>query len=420
MNLKSKICFAAFTIGAVLCHAQAPSGEAAPAGGQAAPAEAPSLSLLTPEIQSQLSRWPKSEWGYLLPVPVSKLPQDVKTAVQETLPMEAIGVVKTEQAPYRTTCFYLGKKNGQHQFGIAGHVAVDRVPYEVEFTKSNGEKFTVPVDSQAIAGTSHGDFAIVGSRSSVSPEVEGALSRIKPVTIAETSITDIMAKHPEAKFFVAGRGSFDYVMNETKEFPALWSEKTKSSLGKPAIEMWRDARLEARDNLDTRPDVANRQGDLMIFSPVEVFNQGKSKEILDPDGLKIKSKVATPYLPSGTKWIVDSVGGNYHGVGRFSGSPVFAVTSESAQVVGVHWTLGVPQNIKRPLAEMKKDGDRVFGEVVVEKVNGKEKLVLKRTAPFSFFSSMERANREIKQDGGYVNHLLPPVRKPPPPKPRYR
>jgi hypothetical protein len=331
----------------------------------------------------------KSAWGYDIPLPFQQLPKSQQSYLQNNIPLEAVGAVKIKEAPFRTTATYLGKFNNFYFFGVAEHAILDKTAYEVEFGHLT-QKFTIPIEKKAIFSSVEGDFAIVKAQPGLSQDIEQRLAEIKPVKVSFTPLSTLLQKNIFKEFCVVGRASFPAVIGDTQSFPLLWNPES--------VALWKGAESEANANLDERPEVSKRQGDVLAITLTKVLADGLVMPLRDPDGLKIGSDLASPFLQSRPTWAPHSLGFMYKSFGRMSGGPIFLMAKNSEPLmIASHWTKGISEDLRLILPQIKISPMRTFGKVVMKR-NDKNDLVLSlsQTAPFAYGSASSRAGLDLQ------------------------
>ncbi len=345
-------------------------------------------------------KWPNSQLGYILPMPVQSIPNASRGQVINDLQLASVGAVKTERRPWRATTFYVGKKDGLYLFAIAGHV-LERGPKAVEFghTDTLG-KYSLPVQPVPVHYSQRGDMGLIAATVSDIPEaVRARVDKLKPFAMASKSVKQLMRENPRATFYNAGRANYpsmtDMIDNDSI---GMWTTVGNSSFGNPR-DIWKSEATvtEANNNKDERlPADGEPTGDVFYVCSLNVVGRGFSFELKDPDGLKLNVKGGgDPFLQSTVNWQPESIAHNCVSMGRSSGSPVIMKTRQGLQVVALGWTNGLPEDLNPILQTVQKNPRRAFGNVVVEPTDAdpnKFELVLRDfTAPFSYSSVTSRA-----------------------------
>lgn len=363
---------------AILSSLLAACGEAPPSGGSDEGA------LRAPSSDSPH----KSTWGYAAPLPLAGARDHA--SYPRALPLSGVGVVKVDTAPFRATAMYLGVFAGEHLFAFSEHVGLGRTPRAVELGHLDGEKFEVPLEQKPLFTSVAGDVAVHRAVAALPAPVVARLRNVTPVRWSFEPLDGLIAAHPRAKFFVAGRAIYSGAMKEVQARPEIYGDLAK--------QLWVAAQAEADANKDDRADEASRAGDVFAIAPLEIVAKGTVAPLRDPDGLTLGDGVAAPFLASRPDWSPVSMAATYRSIGRMSGSPIVLVDDDVAVAVGVHWTKGVAEDLRPIMPLVAATPERAFGRVVVRTgSDGTPKLALEQTAPFAYASSLARAGEDMRE-----------------------
>jgi len=341
----------------------------------------------------------KSPWGYALSPPFAEDTEGAKRKLREAVPLDAIGAVVTSRFPYRATATYLGSPNGQHLFAIAAHVA-SRGLESVVFGQLDNRAITVRLDPVPVFSSMpngdaalHSDVSIVRAAPGMDAATASALQHLPVTKWTFRPVKELLAEvardpDPRAGAYFVGRASMSATAGAIESEPLAWGSAGAAYQRPRAL-------AEAARNLDHNPNGDPPVGDVLVATKFEIQAGGATQALFDPDGLTLDGQ-STPFLAADTGWKVVSLAGNYIGVGRTSGSPIFIRTSRGAFVVGIHWTSGVSEDLAAVRPDPRRDPARAFGDVREEPSGDGFRLALHQTAPLAFAATLESAAADLQ------------------------
>lgn len=350
----------------------------------------------------------RSTWGYAASVPFAQLTTEAQASVRAAVPVDAVGAVVTEKFPFRATASYVGKYAGVRLFAIAAHVE-SRGVKAIVLGQPSGSPFSVAVAPKAVFvskpngdGALHSDVALLAAKDAdLDAATKARLDALATAPWSFRPMKEVAKKVKQdhdasAGFFFVGRQSLPAAQGAIAKTPLAWGAAGASWADTNARTVAEaDANKDDHDVTAT-PDRPKQVGDLLVATKFDVQANGNTKATFDPDGLTLGGD-SDPFLAADSGWKPVSIAGNYLGVGRASGSPVFARFGDKAVVVGINWTAGIPEDTTKIHPNPLTSPTRAFGDVREETTaNGGLRLVLHETAPYSFAATIESAAADLR------------------------
>ncbi len=344
----------------------------------------------------------RSPLGYDLQAPYQQLTPEEQSAFVG-LPLDSVGAVIVEEAPFRGTATYLGEFDGVHLALTSRHVTfakridpdtgevvdVYKNAVAIEFgqaSETNWESpvntFSVPV-AKMLFTTEPGDATILAL------EPHERLNELVPVPVEATSIEALIAGlGDDARFVTVGRGwqAHPAIDAAADAYRDVWSDC--------ALDAYDDAAAEAAASATgANGTPLDRGGDVTMVAETTILARGRAQPLRDPDGL---GTGPGPFLAVPADWAPTSFALTAWPIGRSSGAPVFHVSDDGqASIVGVVWTRGVPEDI-RPYRQQADHPSMAFGRIE-ERIDaeGNSYLEAVEPAPLGYAAAATRMLEDL-------------------------